>query len=172
MPRTSLPMGFSFYQSDSLAFSAQRCVNWIPVVAEASALNDRMLMQPWGLKSFLDISLGGNRGGMEMKEVSFFVNGTSLVQVTELGTFINRGTIPGTGRVSLANNGQFLVIVIPGVSAFAYDNKANTLTQITDSNFRISDSVVYTDGFFTLSNSNGESVFVFCITDQFTYDCT
>ena len=104
MARTPLPLGFVFYQSDSLAFSAQRCVNWIPVVSEAPALNDRMLMQPLGLKSFVDTLVTGNRGGMEMKEVSYFVNGNSLIDVASSGTFTNLGTIPGSGRVRLAIN--------------------------------------------------------------------
>jgi len=172
MARTPLPLGFVFYQSDSLAFSAQRCVNWIPVASEAPALNDRMLMQPLGLKSFVDTLIDANRGGMEMKEISYFVNGNSLIEVSSLGTFTNRGTIPGSGRVSLANNGQFLVIVIPGLSAFAYDNVANTLTQITDVNFRIADSVVLKDGFFTFSASDGSVVFVSSLNDPFTYDGT
>jgi len=170
MARTPLPLGFVFYQSDSLAFSAQRCVNWIPIVAEAPALNDRMLMQPRGLKAFVDTSLDANRGGLDMAEKAYFINGNSLVEVTNSGAFINRGTIPGSGRVSLATNGQFLVIVIPGVSAFAYDNVALTLDQITDANFRISDSVVFKDGLFVFSASAGDVFFNSRINDPFTYD--
>ena len=169
MPRIALPLGFSFYQSDSLTFSAQRCVNWIPTVAEAPALNDRMLAQPLGLKTFVDTSLSSNRGGMEMKEVAYFVNGNSLVEVTSAGAFIVRGFIPSTGRVSMATNGQFLVIVIPGNSAFVYNNVDSSLTQITDSDFRISDTVVHKDGFFVFSSTDGTVFFTSALNDPFTF---
>lgn len=170
MPRTPLPMGFDFYQSDSLAFSVQRVINWIPLVAESEALNDRMLLQPSGLKTFVDTLINNNRGGLDMKEVAYFVNGNSLIEVSASGTFTNKGVIPGIGRVSLATNGQFLVIVIPGLSAFAYDNVADTLTQITDKDFRVSDTVVFKDGFFVFSASDGSVFFNSALNDPFTYD--
>ena len=53
MPRIQLPLGFSFYPSDSKPFSAQRCVNWIPTVAQSGALNTRALFQPSGFSQLL-----------------------------------------------------------------------------------------------------------------------
>lgn len=170
MPRVPLPLGFSFYQSESLAFSGQRCIGWIPTIAEGPALNPRALLQPSGLKQFADTLINGNRGGQLMKDVAFFVNGNSLVSVAANGAFTNLGTVPGTGRVSLANNGQYLVIVIPGVSAFAFNNVTNTLTQIVDADFRVSDTVVFKDGFFVFSASDGTVFFNSALNDPFTYD--
>ncbi len=170
MPRIALSLGFTFYQSESLPFSAQRCINWIPTIAESGALSTRMLMQPSGLKVFKDTLIGINRGGLVVKGVAYFINGNSLISLSSFGVVTTHGTIDGTGRVSLATNGQFLVIVIPGGKSYAFDNVANTLSQITDVDFRVSDTVVFKDGFFVFSASDGTVFFNSALNDPFTYD--
>ena len=168
--RVPLPLGFTFYQHVSRPFSSQRCINWIPTVAEGTALSNMMLLQPPGLKQFTDTSLGANRGAMTMKEVPYHIQGSSLVSEDSNGTVTNHGAIPGSGRVSLANNGQYLVIVIPGGSAYAYDNQADTLAQITDPDFQVSDTVVFKDGYFVFSATDGKQFFNSALNDPFTYD--
>lgn len=170
MARIPLPLGFSFYQSESLPFSAQRCINWIPTVAESAALNTRALFQPLGLKEFVDSMLNANRDAQMMKEVAYFINGNALLSVLSTGVIANHGTIEGSGRVSLANNGQYLVIVVPGGKSYAYNNVADTLNQITDTDFRTSDTVVFKDGFFVFSASDGAVFFNSALNDPFTYD--
>ena len=170
MPRVQLPIGFSFYQSSSAPFSSQRCINWIPTVAESAALNTRALFQPSGLKTFVDSGVNGNRGSWAMAEVPYFVNGTSLLSVSSAGVVTNHGAISGAGYVSMATNGQYLVVVVPGGNAYAYDNVANTITQITDPDFIASDTVVYKDGYFVFSASDGSVFFNSALNDPFTYD--
>ena len=170
MQRLPLPLGFSFYQSESAPFSSQRCVNWIPVIAESAALNTRALFQPPGLKTLVDSGLSGNRGSLAMSEVPYFVNGNSLISVSSSGLVTNHGIVSGSGYVSMATNGQYLVIVVPGGNAYAYDNVALTLTQITDVDFRTSDTVVFKDGYFVFSSSDGAVFFNSSLNDPFTYD--
>ena len=183
MPRTKIPIPLGFYTSQSLPFSAQRCVNMIPIVAENSALNTKALFQVSGLKSHVDSLVRGGRGGQEMKGVPYFINANSLVSVSSVGVATNHGAIPGNGRVSLANNGQYLVIVIPNVSAYVYDNQDLTITQITDPDFIPSETVVYKDGYFIFSTNyinidqtanpsiaDGSVFFNSALNDPFTYD--
>jgi hypothetical protein len=170
MPRLPLPLGFSFYQSESAPFSSQRCVNWIPVVAEDAALNTRALFQPPGLKQLVDSAVIGNRGSLQMKEIPYFVNGNSLLSLSSANIITNHGAITGSGNVSLATNGQYLVIVVSGGNAYAYDNVALTLTQITDPDFITSDTVVYKDGYFIFSSSAGDVFFNSALNDPFNYD--
>jgi hypothetical protein len=105
-----------------------------------------------------------------MKGVGYFINGSRLYSLTTAGVIVDIGTITGTGRVSLANNGQFLVIVVPGGDAFAYDNVADTLAQITDIDFITSSTVVFKDGFFVFSAADGSVFFNSALNDPFTYD--
>lgn len=167
--RQPLEIANGFYVSDSLPLSAQRCINWIPVIPQAAALNDRALFDVPGLTSFSSVT-GVNRGGQEMKEVSYFVNGNTLYSVSSAGVSTARGTIEGSGRVSLANNGQFLVVVVPGGKAYGFDNENNTLTEITDPAFRVSDTVVFQDGLFVFSSSDGKVFFNSNLNNPFQYD--
>ena len=168
MARQQLQIATGFYASDSLPLSAQRCINWIPVIPQAEALNNRALFDVPGLTLFGSAS-GVNRGAQEMKEVPYFVNGGALFSASSDGVTTSRGAIEGSGRVSLANNGQFLVVVVPGGKAYAYDNQAETLAEITDVDFRTSDTVVYKDGFFVFSSSDGSVFFNSALNDPFTY---
>jgi hypothetical protein len=173
MPRIQLEIGTGFYQSASLPLSAQRCINLYPVIPQASALNQRALFGCPGTKTFStsgDTIAGSNRGSQIMEGVGYFINGSRLYSVTSAGVIVDIGTITGTGRVSLANNGQFLVIVVPGGDAFGFDNVADTLTQITDVDFITSDTVVFKDGFFVFSASDGSVFFNSALNDPFTYD--
>lgn len=170
MSRVPLPLGFTFYQSESGLLSSQRCINWIPTAAESTSLNDRSLLQPLGLKQFADSTINVNRGGQLMDGVPYFVNGDSLISVASDGTITNHGTVLGSGRTSMANNGQYLVILVPGRYAYAYDRITGTLSSINDSDFRLSDTVVFKDGYFTFSASDGTVFFVSALNDPFTYD--
>ena len=159
MPRTQIPIPFGFYTSDSLPFSAQRCVNWIPTVAEGGALNNRKLSQVLGLKTFVSTDFSGGRGALKMDGVPYFVNENSLISVSKIGIVTNHGAIAGNGRVSMATNGTKLVVVVPGSSAYVYDLKAGSLQQITDPDYILSDTVVFKDGYFVFTATDG-SVFI------------
>jgi len=169
MARQALEIANGFYTSDSLPLSAQRCINWIPVIPQAAALNNRALFDVPGLTLFGTAS-GVNRGAQEMKEVPYFVNGNTLYSVDSAGVSTARGIIEGTGRVSLANNGQYLVVVVPGGKGYAYNNVDNTLAEITDTGYRVSDTVVFKDGLFVFSETAGNVFFHSETNNPFAYD--
>lgn len=157
-----LPFATGFYRSESLPFAAQRCVNWIPVVAEQGALSQRALFDVPGLISRSmsgDAVVGHNRGGMVVAGVPYFVNGQNLYSFTSGNVVTDHGTIDGFKRVSMASNDKLLVIVAPGLKSYVFDTDASTLTQITDPDFIVADTVVYKDGLFTFSASDGSVFF-------------
>lgn len=168
MPKTQLPIPLGFYTSQSLPFSAQRCINWTPTVAQGPALNQTALMQRPGITEFGDTTNGICRGGQDLAGVPFFVNGTTLNSIDSLGVSTDHGTITGTVRVSMANNGTLLVIVVPGGDAFVWDG--TTLTQITDPDFQTSDSVVFYRGFFVFTTSDGKQIFVSNLNQPLVFD--
>jgi hypothetical protein len=173
MPRVQLEIGTGFYESASLPLSAQRCINLYPVIPQATALNQRALFGCPGTKTHPTSGatiVGSNRGSQVMKGVGYFINGSRLYSVTTAGVIVDLGTITGSGRISLANNGQFLVIVVPGGDSFAFDNVANTLAQITDIDFISSSTVVFKDGFFVFSAADGSVFFNSALNDPFSYD--
>ena len=167
-----LEIATGFYQSFSLPLAAQRCINWEPIVPQGSALNERALRDPRGILSKLLTGagiIGINRGAQLVNEVPYYINGTNLYSISESNVVTDHGTINGVGRVSLANNGRFLVIVVPGIVAYAFDNEDDSLTEITDVSFRPSDTVSFKDGFFIFSSSDGDVFFTSNLNDPLTY---
>ena len=170
MPRVPLPIPLGFYQSESQPLSSQRCINWIPTVPEGEALNNRALIQPSGITQFVDTGLGICRGAWVMKKIPYFVMGNTLISLSEIGTVTTHGTITGNVRVSMADNGTFLVVVVPGGDAYGFSNATNTLTQVTDPDFQISDSVTFYRGFFVFTTTDGKQLFVSNLNQPLTFD--
>jgi len=170
MPRVSLPIPLGFYQSESAPMSSQRCINWIPMVPEGEALNNRALMQPSGVTQFAATSLGACRGGRVFAEVPYFVVGNTLVSVSVLKVVTTHGTITGTKRVVMADNGSQLVIVVPGGDAYAFALDGETLTQITSENFQLSDTVSFYRGFFVFTTTDGKQLFVSNLNAPLTFN--
>jgi len=158
-----LEIATGFYQSDSLPLAAQRCINWEPIIPQASALNQRALFDVHGIvtRTLTGATINGlNRGAQVVNGVPYFINGTNLYSMSSANVITDHGTVVGSKRVSLANNGRFLVIVVPGQTAYAFDNATNTLTEITDIDFRVADTVAFKDGFFIFTSSDGEVFFI------------
>lgn len=165
-----LPIPFEFYLDDSLTFSAQRLINWIPIVAEAGALTQRKLAQPSGVATFATTGLGPCRGKDEVSELPFFVYGNSLVEISSTGGVTDHGAISGTKRVVMANNGTKLVIVVPGGDSYVFDTSTSALTQIVDPDFQVSDTVSFNRGFFVFTASDGKQFFVSNLNQPLTFD--
>lgn len=170
MPRTSVPVPIGFYQAQSPTLSIQRCINWIPTVLEKASLNTNALIQPSGIELKIQTGLGIGRGAHTMKGVPYFVIGNTLVSLNENNTINNHGTITGTVRVSMADNGTNLVIVVPGGDAYAFNNETNTLTQIIDPDFQTSDSVSFYRGFFVFTTTDGKQLFVSNLNAPLVFD--
>lgn len=166
MPRVPLDIATGSYESESVPFSAQRCINWIPVIPQpdGKALSPKALFGRPGIKLFSTLA-GINRGSIKARNIAYFVNGTSLFSVDSNGASTNRGTIEGNKRVSMATNTTIdavtkIVIVVPGGKAYVFESPANTLTQITDPDFIVSDTVTFKDGFFNFTASDGLRFFI------------
>jgi hypothetical protein len=96
----------------------------------------------------------------------YFLNGTDLVRVDrsvdEFGeeTFTNvvLGTIPGDSRVSMADNGTELMVLVPGGNGYIIDETSGTpFVQITAPGFTSSGApqiVVFIDSYFVCSTDS------------------
>ena len=169
MPLMTLPIAGGFYQSESLPISAQRCIGWFPVIPQtANALSKAVLFNTPGQKAFISLS-GINRGQHVMAEINFAVSGNTLFQVNKdkTSTPITDIDIEGSGIVSMADNGTKLVIVVPGGKSYVYDG--TDLVEITDTDFRVSDTVSFKDGFFVFTASDGTVFFNSALNDPLNY---
>ena len=167
-----LEIASGFYQSVSLPLAAQRCINWEPIVPQDEALSKRSLRDVYGIdtRTLTGATITGiNRGFQVVSGVPYLINERSLYSFDSANVVTNHGTINGQGRVSLANNGQYLVIVVPGVTAYVFNNEDSSLTEITDIDFQVSDTVTFKDGFFTFTASDGKQFFVSNLNQPLVY---
>tara|TARA_R110000850_G_C9996087_1_gene467978 strand:+ start:26006 stop:27457 length:1452 start_codon:yes stop_codon:yes gene_type:complete len=151
MAKVEIPIAAGFYEDSSKPIAAQECINWIPVVPQTNALSIAQLKGTPGLTSFATNGTKNNRGAHVMDSVAFFVNGNNLYRVNADGTSDDLGVISGSGRVSMADNGTQLCIVVPGVTGYIFTQSPDTLTAITDANYFSlgpSNQVAYKDGYF------------------------
>lgn len=169
MPTFELSIGNGFYESRSLPWSSQRCVNWYPSYAENEALSPVVLFGVPGTEEL--VSTGDvefNRGAHVMAEEAYFVNGSTLYKIergfdanqNETFTAVPKGTIPGSGFVSMDDNGTELCIVIPGVDGYVYNNQSDQLQIISDPGFKAngnSERVTVVDSFFV--HHAGKNIF-------------
>ena len=93
------------YADESLPWSAQDTVNWIPEVAQAPGTRTpAKLRSAPGLKPFVNIGDGVIRGLHNVEGQLFVVSGNQLYRISNTGVAIPIGAIPGVGRVSMAHN--------------------------------------------------------------------
>ena len=155
-----IPIANGFYVSESLPVSAQQCTNLVPNIVERNAFSNAQLFGTQGIDALTtsgSLDTDVNRGSWDLNGTPYFVNGNTLYRLNQsfvLGvetfTLTSLGTISGLGRVSMADNGTQLMILVPGGNGYIY-TVAGGLVQITDADFIANGNpqyVVFIDGYF------------------------
>ena len=84
-----------------------------------------------GQKLLGSTSAAEDRGMHQMLEVAYRVVGSTLYEVSATGVHTSRGTIPGTDRCIIADDGINMFIVADGVVS-QYSSATNLVTAVTD----------------------------------------
>jgi len=163
-----LPIANGFYVNKSLPISNQECTNWYPSNTEVSGLSQRTLFGTPGISLLTSsgLVLQNNRGVHKKNSIPYFVNGGSLYRLdrttdsqgNETFSLTALGSVEGTGRVSMADNGTQLMILVPGGKGYIYNEDAGTpFQEITDTDFVANGQpqyVVYIDGYFAVTTDS------------------
>lgn len=145
------------YLSRSKPLSSQQTVNWYQQLSEQG--KDKYVLLPFpGLKT-LGNEVGADRGFHRMAEILYQVKGTNLYEIAKDGAHTLRGTIPGSSRAIIADDGINMFIVAD-LKVWQYSTDTNAVTEVTDPNITGAKSVdffnnqfIYTkDKFSTISN--------------------
>jgi hypothetical protein len=177
MPVTQLPIANGFYVSDSLPIAAQECTNWYPNIVQGVGLSQETL---FGTEGIVQLATSGvldnvNRGSHEMAGKPYFVNGERLYRLDESNgvyTLVFIGDIAGTTRVSMADNGTQLMVLVPNGNGYIYNHVTDTFAQITDSDFTANGNpqfVVFIDGYFLITTDSKKFI-VSSINDGLSYN--
>ena len=159
----NLPITNGFYVSNSLPVSAQECTNFYVVVQSLPSLAQETLRGTPGIEQVETSGtiLQSNRGAHTMAGVPYFVNGTKLHRLdqtqaipTEIYDLVEIGTVAGSARCSMADNGTQLLVLEPGGNGYIYNHVTDSFSQITDPDFTANGNpqfVVFIDGYFVVS---------------------
>jgi len=134
MPFVTLPINVTgpSYQSRSKPLSSQQTKNWYQQYSEGG--KDPYVLMPFpGLRA-LSNEEGLDRGFHRMAEVLYQVKGDSLYEISKLGVHTLRGTISGTARCIIADDGINMFIVVPGEKVWQYNTDTLTVVEVTDTN--------------------------------------
>jgi hypothetical protein len=112
----------------------------------------------------------GCRGYVKMQKKLYVVYGITLYYVDDAGTATTLGTVEGTSRVVIAQNGTQLVIVADSKS-YVYSTYSTLFQEITDANFLDASSVCYVDGYFVFSQKGTNQFFISPLINDITGEC-
>jgi hypothetical protein len=91
----------------------------------------------------------------------------------ETFNLVSLGTILGTGRVSMSDNGSQLFVLVPGGNGYIYDENAGTpFQQITDPDFTANGNpqyVVFLDGYFVITTDEKKFI-ISALNDGLSYN--
>jgi hypothetical protein len=144
-----------FYTDDSLPWSCQDTVNWLPTRAEVEGTRT-----PWKLETcpglrenlWLGASSAPIRGMHDLEGQLYFVSGQTLYRKRIDGGVDALGLIPGVSRVQMTHNQfktgyQLLVENGQGGGGYVYSTVDNTFAKITDEGYPGSISSDYLDSY-------------------------
>lgn len=140
--------------------------------------NGEQLVSTPGVVEWSDFGDGEVRGSIDYNGNAWFVVGNKLYEVDANSGSTLRGTLTtSTGRVSMAHNGtrdgaNQQLMVVDGSAGWIWDNVAKTFTQITDSDYTNTTSVVYIDGYFIYAQIGTDRFWLTNLFDGTTIDST
>ena len=122
-----------------------------------------------GLTRLATIGTGPIRGMWQFGDYGYVVSGQTLYQVDSSWNAVSKGTIGGSGSVSMADNGiQLFVAADP--DGYIYNANTDVFQQITDPDFPGAVTVGYIDGYFVFNEPNSQKIWVTALLDGTSVD--
>ena len=156
------------YVTRSLNAADARMVNLFPEIA-IEGKEAAWLQRAPGLRLLATLGVGPIRGLWTFDGVGYVVSGNALYSIDDTFTATLRGSITGTGPVSMSDNGTQLFIACNGPS-YIYNASTHVLAQITDPDFPGAGTVGYIDGYFVFNEPNSQKIWVTDLLDGTAVD--
>ena len=159
------------YVARSINAADNRMVNLFPeAVPEGSGGKEAgFLLRCPGLRLLATVGTGPIRGLWVTNGIAYIVSGSQLYSMTTSYVATLRGTVSGTGPVSMADNGTQLFIACNPLS-YIYNTSTLVFAQITDVDFPGAGSVGYLDGYFVFNEPNTQKFWVTALLDGTSVD--
>jgi hypothetical protein len=140
------------YRARAKAFDAQRCVNLYPELSgSGTSLSVAALYGTPGLSTWATLGTGPIRGLLRYNSQTLIViSGGQAYSVTPSGvaTLMTGALAYASTPVSMASNGNIIMVTTGGSDGYFIDPGLNTCTAITDTDFLGGGNVGFLDGYF------------------------
>jgi hypothetical protein len=166
------PILGSTYVARSVNAADARMVNLFPEVVPEGGKEPAFLQRCPGLLNLATIGSGPIRGLWTFSSdnsTAFVVSGNELYRINTSYAATLIGSIPGTGPVSMADNGIQLFIACNGPS-YIYNVDTGDFGQIIDPDFPGAVTVGYIDGYFVFNEPNSQRIWVTQLLDGTSID--
>lgn len=171
------PIAGGCYKDDTLPWSAQDTVNWIPVVAEVQGTRTPIMLRgaPGYSAVYAPAGAAGLpvRGAYDADGFCVVVIGQTLYRFDGTGTLTSLGNMPGVGRLSITHNqvtGGSQIVIANGTAGYVYNTADGTFAQITDDGFPGAKSVDYIDSYIVGVEPGGRFWFNSALADATSYN--
>jgi hypothetical protein len=158
------PILGSAYVARSVNAADNRMVNLFPEIVPDGGQTGGFLNRAPGLDLLVTVGTGPIRGLWTFGGVGYVVSGTELYSLTTAYVATLRGTVAGTGPVSMSDNGTQLFIAANG-PGYIYNSSTAVFAQITDVDFAGALIVGYLDGYFVFIQPNSQVVWISDVLD-------
>ena len=156
---TPIQFGVNSYKAKSGFASAERLVNCYVEPCPPDSQFQAMVLNTAGLTVWKDLNIGFPIYGMEvMGENLYVVAGSNVYKIDSTKTVTSIGTIAtAPSRVLMTNNGTQVTILTESGTAYYCTSSAASLTQITDGDYDLSDSIATLDGYTIATKKQGRT---------------
>jgi len=146
-----------FNRHPSLTSLNTECINAYPKIEQIDA--ETSIHSVLGTPGLVQLATTGgatekNRGRWRVGVTPYTVNGTTLYRVNADFTTTSLGTVTGSRKVSMRDNGIQLMILVPGGNGYIFNQDTAVFAQITDSDFTANGAPQYLefiDSFFMVT---------------------
>ena len=166
------PILGSAYVARSVNAADNRMVNLFPEVIPEGGKEPAFLNRAPGLKFLATIGNGPVRGLWVLKADptrAFVVSGNQFFEIDSSYTATLRGTVSGTGPVSMADNGT-QIFIATNPNGYIFNTSTNVFAQITDPDFLGAVTVAYLDGYFIFNPPNSQRFYLTALLDGTSVD--
>jgi hypothetical protein len=166
------PILGSAYVARSVNAADNRMVNMFPEVIPEGGKEPAFLNRAPGLKFLATIGNGPVRGLWVLKADptrAFVVSGNQFFEIDSSYTATLRGTVNGTGPVSMVDNGT-QIFIATNPNGYIFNTSTNVFAQITDPDFPGAVTVAYLDGYFIFNPPNSQRFYLTALLDGTSVD--
>ena len=163
------PILGSAYVARSVNAADNRMINLFPEVVPEAGKEPAFLQRAPGLNYLATMGQGPVRGLWQFGNYGYAVSGTLLYQIDSDFNVVSKGTVSGTGQVSMVDNGTQMFIAA-GATGYIYNSSTDVFAQITDVDFAGAVTVGFIDGYFVYNQPNSQKFWVTALYDGTSVD--